>query len=62
MEKKDRLRKLYQEALGLSFGGFSITEYSEVPTYKVDEIGKWAIDSKAVFITCLLYTSPSPRD
>jgi hypothetical protein len=38
MEKKDRLRKLYQEALDLSFSGFSITEYSEVPTYKVDEI------------------------
>jgi len=52
MEKKDRLRKLYQEALHLSFSGFSITEYSEVPTYKVDKIGKWVSDSKAVFITC----------
>jgi len=52
MEKKDRLRKLYQEALDLSFSGFSITEYAEVPTYKVDKIGKWVSDSKAVFITC----------
>jgi hypothetical protein len=52
MEKKDRFRKLYQEALDLSFSGFCITEYTEVPTYKVDETGRWVSDSKAVFITC----------
>jgi hypothetical protein len=52
MEKKDRLRRIYQEALDLSFSGFSITEYTELPTYKVDETGRWVSDSKAVFITC----------
>ena len=52
MEKKYRLRKLYQEALDLSFSGFTITEYTEVPTYKLDETEKWVSDSTAVFITC----------
>jgi hypothetical protein len=52
MEKKYRLRKLYQEALDLSFSGYTITEYSEVPTYKLNETEKWVRDSTAVFITC----------
>jgi hypothetical protein len=52
MEKKDRLRKLYQEALDLSFSGYTITEYSEVPTYNLDENDAWVDDSIAIFITC----------
>ena len=52
MEKKYRLRKLYQEALDLSFSGYTITEYSEVPTYKLNETEKWVSDSIAIFITC----------
>jgi hypothetical protein len=52
MEKKHRLFKLYQEALNLSFSGYTITEYSEVPTYKLDENESWVDDSIAVFITC----------
>ena len=53
MEKKDRLRKLYQEALDLSFSGYyTITEYNEVPTYKLDENESWVDDSIAIFITC----------
>ena len=52
MEKKDRLRRIYQEALNMSFSGCTIIEYNEVPTYKVDETGKWVSDSKAIFITC----------
>ena len=52
MEKKDRLRRIYQEALDLSFSGCTIIEYDEVPTYKLDENMAWVDDSTAVFITC----------
>lgn len=52
MEKKDRLRRIYQEALDMSFSGYTITEYTEVPTHKLDESGTWVRDSRAVFITC----------
>ena len=52
MEKKYRLRKLYQEALNISFSGYTITEYNEVPTFKLNETGTWVRDSNAVFITC----------
>jgi hypothetical protein len=58
MEKKDRLRKLYQEALDLSFSGYTITEYNEVPTYKLDENTSWVSDSKAIFITCKYEAHP----
>lgn len=52
MEKKDRFRRIYQEALELSFSGYTITEYSEVPTYKLDGNDVWVDDSIAIFITC----------
>jgi hypothetical protein len=52
MENKERLQKLYQEALDLSFSGFSISDFVVVQTYKFEEEDKWIKDSKSVFITC----------
>jgi hypothetical protein len=52
MENKERLQKLYQEALDLSFSGFSISDFLVVQTYKFDDVDKWIKDSKSVFITC----------
>jgi hypothetical protein len=48
---QDRLKKIVQSALDISYGNITIKEFRLLPTNKLDEeTGKWVPDSYTLFI------------
>ena len=49
---QNKLKKVVQSALDISYGDITIKEFRALPTNKLDEVtGKWVHDSFALFMT-----------
>jgi hypothetical protein len=47
---ENRLKKVVQSALDISYSGVTIREFKMLETNKPDETGKWVHDSYALFM------------
>lgn len=48
---KDRVKRLCETVLGISYSGATICDFDMIPTFKYDEsLTKWVPDSFALFI------------
>jgi hypothetical protein len=47
---KNRLKKVVQSALDISYSGVTIKDFEVLETNKPDETGKWVHDSYALFV------------
>jgi hypothetical protein len=48
---KDRVKRLCETVLGISYSGVTICDFDMTPTFKYDEsLSKWVPDSFALFV------------
>lgn len=57
---KDRVKRLCEKVLNITYSGATICDFDMTPTFKYDEsVSKWVPDSFALFVQI---KSPLPRE